>query len=150
MGCDIHCYIEVNVEPFEEAGYKQWNLFVDPRKPIFDGRSYSIFGFLANVRNYSQSPVISQPKGLPRDLSFDVIGIREYTGLDGHSDSFLTLKELLDYDYDQVIWNRRIEGEGTYESLREFLGQWYFDQLDYLKTLDDDPENVRIVFWFDN
>ena len=62
------------------------------------------------------------------------------------------------------FWNRRItkyvgnyingaalaeEGEGKFLTYRENLGEWFFKHLNELKELGD-PENVRIVFWFDN
>jgi hypothetical protein len=33
--------------------------------------------------------------------------------------------------------------------MRDFLGEWYFGQLEMLGTLGE-PEDVRIVFWFDS
>jgi hypothetical protein len=159
MGADIHTYVEQRIDGV-------WR-HVDVAEPDFPGmegdgvlgwRHYGMFGFLANVRNYSHSPVIAEPRGLPDDVTE---GIKE-TGdwQDAHSHSWLTLAELLAYDYDQVFWDRRItrdgngaalagEGEGEHTTLRSFLGEWFFKSLDELSALGP-HEDIRIVFWFDD
>jgi len=84
---------------------------------------------------------------------------------DYHSKSHLTLKELTDFNYEKKFWNRRVtkqtapncfngaalaeEGEGKTVSYRENLGQDFFDVIEALKDLGK-PEDVRVVFWFDN
>lgn len=168
MGCDIHCFAEVrNNGKWEKVG----KVFADAYTDVvltdepFNGRSYGLFGWLADVRNYSQSPVIAEPRGLPRDLSPEVNEQFEYWEPDAHTYSWLLLSELLAADYEQVIWDRRItrreaqgfyngaalanEGEGEHMTLRAFLGEGYFEVLEALKALGA-PDNVRIVFWFDN
>lgn len=148
MGCDIHATAEVRTGDGWRAS--DWL--------VFDGRNYGIFGFLADVRNYSHSPVIAEPRGMPDDVTPEVRGGGEWT--DAHSHSWLTLAELLAYDYEQVFWDRRItrdgngaalaeEGEGEHLPLREFLGAWFFSELDRLAALGP-PEDVRIVFWFNS
>ena len=154
MGCDIHTCVEV------KSGDK-WELVAED---WMDGRSYSIFGFLADVRNYSRVTPISDRKGLPEDMSK---GTRESfgDGIDWHSSSWLTLAELLAPNYDEVFWDRRVtkqtgpnswtgaglaeEGEGEHLTLREFLGEWYFKEVDKLRQYGE-AEKVRVVFWFDN
>jgi hypothetical protein len=88
---------------------------------------------------------------------------------DCHSHSFLTLKELLDFDYSQKFENRRTskttlssnggsvtdgaalanDGEGKITSYRDFLGAGFFQDLAQLQIMGA-PDEVRIVFWFDN
>ena len=154
MGCDIHSHVEVRREG-------QWDATDDL---AFDGRDYGLFGFLADVRNYSHSPVIAEPRGLPDDVDLEADEREFYVG-DGHSASWLLLSELLAYDYEQVFWDRRItrevspghfdgaalalEGEGEHVTLRAFLGEWFFRRLDELALLGA-PEDIRIVFWFDS
>ena len=173
MGCDIHSFAEVwkngvwvkvgDVFPLDnwEKGFYKKD-FND--EPIID-RHYGLFGWLADVRNYSRLPPISQPRGLPTNLSLAVLHESATWGLDGHSYSWLSLAELLEADYEQIVWDRRVmrqessgvwngaalanEGEGKHLSLRECLPDSYFKMLEVLKTLGE-PENVRIVFWFDN
>jgi hypothetical protein len=86
----------------------------------YSGRSYKLFAMLANVRNGSgfagiktgegYKP-ISLPKGLPPDLSVPVADETEQPGafdFGYHDFSYLTLKELLDYDWTQKTNNTGI------------------------------------------
>lgn len=150
MGCDIHCYAEKKTR----CGYKV------VLKNAFDYRDYGLFGFLADVRNYSNIPPISIPRGLPQDVSLEV---KSYTCLNfGHSYSWLSVKELADYDYDFTIEDRRCtvevepgflnggvtcdKGEGVFMTVRAFLGPHYFKKLNEIIESGAD----RIVFWFDS
>jgi hypothetical protein len=171
MGCDIHSFIEVRKDG-------QWHHLggdvfpdhqYDKTEPFGDVRSYAIFGFLADVRNYSQSPVIVEPRGVPDDLSSELRDeygdSNEWWGSAYHSASWLTVAELQAYDYNQIIWDRRItrevspghfngaalaeEGEGRHLPLRDFLGEYFFRVLDDMAALGD-PADVRMVFWFDS
>jgi hypothetical protein len=175
MGCDIHSFAEIrnketgkwekvgdyfSLDKFDQEYYKK-----EKGDRPFDWRSYSMFAFLADVRNYDHCKPLSKPKGLPKDVCEDIRSEWERWYGDGHSPSFLTAKELLDFDYDQTFWNRRVtkqtfpntwngaslaeEGEGTIITYRENLGDWFFIHLEELKQLGD-PKDVRIVFWFDN
>lgn len=149
MGCDIHSYVEVRRDG-------RW--YCDYVDPFGDMRNYAVFGFLADVRNYSHSPVIAEPRGLPADVSHEIY--EEWFDGGYHSASWLAIEELLSYDYEQVFWDRRVtkngngaalaeEGEGRHLSLRDFLGDGYFRRLDEMAALGD-PTSVRMVFWFDS
>lgn len=170
MGCDIHTFIEKRnkgtweyikdgVIPITSSFSVEYDKKIVTNEP-FDWRSYGMFGFLADVRNYSECPVICSPKGFPEDASKEVLEEYNIRYGDAHSASWLTVKELADYDYHQVFWDRRImknnngaskaeEGEGEYLSMRQFLGDNFFANLEALKLLGN-PEEVRVVFWFDN
>ncbi|MBX7247896.1 MAG: hypothetical protein K1X35_02475 [Caulobacteraceae bacterium] len=126
-----------------------------PGAEPFNWRSYAIFGFLADVRNYSHSPVISPPRGLPADVSPEI-------GAAGGgllAISWLTLEELLAYDYEIEFEDRRtIEtdedtwtfeascpaGAGVRRPLRSLLGPRFFQELKRLKAFGAE----RIVFGF--
>ena len=154
MGCDIHSHAE------RRTVTGTWKKI--PRVKPFDWRSYRLYGFLAGVRNYSESPVIAAPRGFPADASAKVA--RDYRSWEGdaHSASWLSLAELLEYDYDQVMEDRRCmrqvgpqsfnggstcePGEGEKLTVREFLGTDFFDELEKLKKVGAE----RVVFWFDN
>lgn len=154
MGCDIHTYVEILCDG-KWARYALWP---------FSWRSYTLFGFLADVRNYSAIPAIAKPRGLPHNVSPFVAEEREVWGSDGHSDSWLSLQELLGFDYDQSVEDRRISkrisnyfwdggctaepGDGLMTSYRELLGSEFFKDLAILQALGD-PNNIRVVFWFD-
>lgn len=160
MGCDIHLIAqrrlsqERNVAVWAEAA----NAFEDVEDDFFDCRSYALFGFLAGVRNYSAIEPISPPRGIPEDFHDETHRFREQEGYTFYHDrSWLTLQELLDHDYAQVIEDRRVTiggdggctsepGGGKAMPLRDFLGDWYFAELERMKEAGVD----RIVFCFDN
>ena len=155
MGCDIHSYAEKKVNgKWEKVGeifpMDEWlrNYYKkDFDESPFDWRSYAMFGFLADVRNYSNSEYLSEPKGLPDDISKEVKEKADYWDGDGHSHSFLTVKELIDFDYGKTFFDDMDEQRKNYKS---FLGKGFFEDLEILKNIDKNPENVRVVFWFDN
>lgn len=71
MGCDIHSHVESQNEngSWERVIWEQQEEFdAGP----FDWRSYGLFGFLADVRNYSAVPPLADQRGLPEDVSEDV------------------------------------------------------------------------------
>lgn len=190
MGADIHSFVEIRKEG-------KWELFEEEVFPVykdekidspFNWRSYSLFGFLADVRNYSNCKPISENKGLPddseylnspSDYDYDWLGLKTTSTKkddirnDGnyHSFSWLSLKELLDFDYDSTFEDLRYTselvndkgivygsngaavakpGEAKKISYREHLsGSGFFEDLEVLKTLGA-PEDVRVVFYFDN
>ena len=100
MGTDIHAYLE------KKNKKGKWE-FVK-RFPI--DRKYNLFSVLANVRNgYGFAGVktsdgfnpISKPKGLPEDVSKITKKESDSLGVDGHSHSWLTLKEIEEFDWSQ-------------------------------------------------
>lgn len=169
MGCDIHAYAEVNtggvwalaLTPLPDVT-RPWD---DPDEVFPDHRDYGLFGFLANVRNYSEVPTIVAPRGLPDDVSDATRAKHAEEGGDAHGETWITLAELLTFDYEQTFWDRRVvkqtgpnsfngaaraeEGEGKHVTFREFLGTEYFDRLNSLTRLGYPPD-VRVVMWFDN
>jgi hypothetical protein len=66
-----------------------------------------MFGFLANVRNYSAVPPIAEQRGFPDDASEGAKA--EYDdGFGYHSPSWLMVNELLAFNYDALMENRRV------------------------------------------
>lgn len=187
MGCDIHSFAEVKrKEKWERVNDKIFPDFGSKINEPFGWRSYSMFSFLAGVRNYDHCEPLSELKGLPKNSEWlnsdskyqeqrsyyteEPVNIEtNYDDIDNnwnyHSKSYLTLKELLNFDYEKTFWNRRVtkqtgpnsyngaslaeKGEGKIISYRENLGQQFFDVIEVLKKLGN-PETVRVVFWFDN
>jgi hypothetical protein len=129
--------------------------------PFFGWSSYALFGFLANVRNYSAVQPISEPRGLPAGVSPPA---EDYDGPDEewlgeHDFSWLLISELMAVDYDAIIEDRRTsgivdglhygsltapQGHGKRMTLREFLGHDYFDEIANLQKIGAE----RIVFGF--
>lgn len=58
---------------------------------------YDLYAILANVRNYSGAEYISNPKGVPDDCNKYIKKDIEEWGVDGHSHSYLTLRELVEW-----------------------------------------------------
>lgn len=143
MGCDIHCYAEVNKNGiWEKVGSvfknETYDWYKNNKTEIpsylseftdepYDGRNYDLFAMLADVRNGSGFAgcdtgdgfvPISMPKGLPDDVSNGVKERYEDWCNDGHSCSWLTLNELLSYDwYGQKTKHR---GYFSLESYKKF------------------------------
>jgi hypothetical protein len=101
----------------------------------YDGRNYNLFAILANVRNGSgfagietgkgYNP-ISLPKGLPSDLSYELRQDDDMCDEEGemkpgrysfgyHDFSWLTVKELIDYNWNQEVKNCGIIGWDAYK-----------------------------------
>jgi len=84
MGCDIHLHIEVLIDG-------KWEHYSAP----CIWRDYPLFTKMAGVRDYDGSIApISLPKGMPDNAS--LITVLEYKRIDsdGHSHSWLSLKEI--------------------------------------------------------
>lgn len=154
MGCDIHIYAE------QKNDKGEWELMYDIEP--FSNRQYSIFAWLANVRNYSGLIPISEPMGFPEDASPQVAADYNAWGCDAHTPSWLSVKELLNFNYDAPCEDRRVtvktgpnswnggatcnQGEGRQTTYRELFGEDFFEDLNKLRAFGAE----RIVFWFDN
>lgn len=147
MGCDIHFHVEKKDENGKWISADKWTVdpwgdddpdYIDVKREdsFYHDRNYLLFGILAHVRDRSVTP-ISSPRGLPKDVSPEVKKRSDDYGADGHSHSWLTLAELLAYDWDVAM--------NTYAAPTSFVRE----TLPKLQALGS-PENVRIVFFFDN
>lgn len=120
MGCDIHMYVEYkktvnNKEQwicgdyFKKTPYHNGE---DESEKAFEkielhgNRNYQLFTTLAGVRDYTQQVVpVSNPKGVPEDACEFVKKENESWDSDGHTHSWLTLKELRDYQSKNPVMN---------------------------------------------
>ena len=113
MGTDIHFYVEKRLnnrslwqtadEWLDEAPYGP---HVPYAKAYYSDRNYDLFAILANVRNGqgfagvrtgAGFQPIAEPRGWPSDCC------PELSSLDiGHTPSWLTLAEILDFDWTQT------------------------------------------------
>lgn len=172
MGCDIHGM-------YERKGRWSWVNAGDPDI----GRNYTTFAILADVRNEGGIPPISQPR-----LSFDEIAdwdfdvsdefraLTKHWSSDGHSHSYVTLKELKAYDINQKYYSHRLItskddegritgtcamttgkhlGEVGETSIFGVFGSESWDKFvaygeAVAKQFNLTDEEVRFVFFFDN
>lgn len=119
MGCDIHLCVEKKIDgkwksmdkwiKEDDTDNSKDYQYVKYDDEFYGGRSYNLFAILADVRNgYGFAGCdtgdgfkpISYPKGIPKDVTPEVSKYFENWGGDGHSHSWLTLKELKDYDWE--------------------------------------------------
>jgi len=156
MGCDIHLFTErkraINSQE-KWTNVDNWKI-----NPYYDGedkqekeyelnsayryRNYNLFSILADVRNYRENKPISEPKGLPNDVSEIVKIENDIWESDGHSHSYFTMKELYDYHEEN-----KSDEDTDLKNLIEVL-EGHFKDSYYEK--ERDCEKYRIVFWFDN
>lgn len=168
MGCDIHLFAEARgadgvwrhineIEDREVYDSETGDVKgFEPRPiPFYSGRNYGLFGVLAGVRWQCPHGQIAEQRGLPADVSPEVQGEADDWGEDGHSHSYLTLAELIAYDWTKPVpetvrvgsrgyayWQQMSKnwGEHTPQSIYE-LGthhQHYFDQ-------DAKPDRISAV-----
>lgn len=127
MGTDIHCFTEKyqkngSWKPiggfltdaahyYSDIKHFQKRCYTNALSP-FCMRNYIEFAILANVRNGrgfagcdTGDPVkpISLPKGLPESVSPGIRRIAESWGCDGHSHSWLTVREILEYKRPRIV-----------------------------------------------
>lgn len=99
MGCDIH----VRLERLTENGWEPFEMYREEGgafhvSEVYGDRDYDLFAALCNVRNYDEAPYVSEPKGLPVDISEKTREyLVDYWDSDGHSHSWNLLEELYQY-----------------------------------------------------
>lgn len=192
---------EASNEELFGAGFEASTWRTDKSVPeVYDSRNYVLFSILAGVRNYQGIEPIAHPRGLPADVSSVVRADSNRWGEDGHSHSYLTVADLMNY-----AWGQGNKGEGyvaaevydnwdkvsapypncsdvsggkvvkisaiQYEMLKMTksldAGKSYYIPVEWVEPAEDasgffkskvvdklaklgKPEDVRIVFWFDN
>lgn len=153
MGVDIHVYVEIREFLGPNMGRWIWQPSLQP----FNYRNYGMFGFLANVRNYSQVPAISSKRGVPDGFTVPQVEWEDY-----HSTTWVSLEELVKMDYNSAFEDRRAmvngdgstivpEGQGRLVTLFDFLGDEFFQDLEMLKRISFASKlaPVRITMGFD-
>lgn len=139
MGCDIHTMVEVNTNSQENGEPSSWGWH--NAGELSEDRNYSLFGILADVRG--DGPAIADKRGIPAEdecSSEYAAWVKDY-GTDGHSHSWLTLKELQDFYLDSPPESKNaLAGLETY--IREME--------DIMMKYEVAPTHVRMCFYFDN
>lgn len=152
MGCDISSFAEKK----DSNGTFQCDGTWEP----FSWRVYTVFAFLAGVRNQAGIKPLSEPRGLPSDASDVAARMHENQEFGClHSTSWFMVAELADFDYDanveysprHLVDHNYDVGEAIHEAghgqkmtWREFLDATYFKDLARLQQTGAD----RVVFWF--
>lgn len=136
MGCDIHLYVEKKIDG-QWISQDKWtkdddSISVSYGDRFYGDRNYDLFAILADVRNgYGFAGIetgegfnpISKPKGVPGDASQQYLKVVEQWDCDGHSHSYFTLRELLNYDWTQVT---KLQGFVNLEQFIKFMGKSEF------------------------
>jgi len=189
VGTDIYIYVEKRVnDAWLCASPKQKNpCFGDDDEPEYDlegievGRNRALYQVLTGRggKVYDDIQTAVPPRGLPVDVSAQVLAVAERSGDSGFTHSWLTLRELLDYSArgyttkvgtycpPQIAEQYRATGRlpddfvpgdydtpnGTWETVAERdepLGD-AIGLKDLIEQLSPvgEPEAVRIVFWLD-
>ena len=137
MGCDIHLHVERRIPGLG------WTYLGEPHE--LSRRNYAVFAILANVRNARGSAgiptgsgfvPIAEPRGLPADATETVRTASEDWGVEGHSRSWLILREVLDYDYHQIT---------THQGVLDFAAFQRFDR--YREACEPDGEFPSPQSW---
>ncbi len=182
MGTDIHTKLEVFVNGtwaatdgpgFTEPKYNYNDAVGEPipdgtrPRGMFEaGRSYALFGVLADVRNHSQVPPLKEPAGFPEDMAPE--SAKRLNGL--HSPTWYTLHELLVANWDAPCEDRRYAkhvsprgwdggataepGEGVLTTYAKHIGPGYLADIELLRAWAEsqeiEPEHVRVIMAFDS
>jgi hypothetical protein len=134
----------INEDGFEVGDEDYMRIEYEDR--IYRGRNYALFGILAGVR--WESPEQFEVKGFPKDASPEVTKEYEAWGPDGHTHSWLTLKELKEFD-----WNRLVDEVPDIDNVHEdvLMGHassfWKDNEEDMarFKKMEEENRILRIV-----
>lgn len=145
MGCDIHCFVEhKNKETGEwEKVEGKWGTYEGWReddsspsyRPVYSGGNYQLFGYLAGVRG-EEYDIRSEQRGYPSDAHPD--HLKHIDDGDLHSHSYFMLTELLNWN---LWWDKEAQ---------EDVKWFYEDVIGQLMLIDEDWDNVRLLFCFDS
>jgi len=135
MGCDIHLHVEIKIN-------NEWLHYSHPKL----NRNYGLFGKMAGVRG-SEKP-ISEPKGLPKDITKTTKFCSDEMGFDGHSHSWLSSWEVTKLM--AFIETKMNCLTFEHEQLGYLFGNGYGGFNEYKEEYPKELQDFRFVFWFDN
>jgi len=141
MGCDIHLHTEVKIDG-------KWHHYSCPNIM----RRYGLFAMLADVRNGGDVTPISQPRGLPIDVTELTKYDSDHWGPDAHSHSWIGAEEIL---LVCNTMNARVEPQRTWmtwedEEIGYLFGNTWSGFSKYPQDRQRHLQDIRWVFWFDN
>lgn len=137
MGCDIHAHVEVKIRgKWEHYNHPQIN------------RNYALFYRMAGVRGGHLEP-ISEPRGLPEDVSVTTRFDSDHWGEDGHTHSWLSAQEAGMVQHEFA--NKQPGSPPTFGYLfGNYIESHLSSPNDAKRLIDAGFEDARVVFWFDN
>lgn len=162
MGCDIHIFTERYDETLEKwvtFDFFQYNPYYSPENnddgeekeyvvcEIDDDRWYAKFGVLSTgVR--CEMPYSFEPRGFPSDCcDFIESEYKSWEG-DAHSTNYITLKEFQDMF---IKYRLASKEENPLKHMHEHLRNHVRKQLRWEHIIEkQDPNLIRLVYWFDN
>ena len=95
MGTDIHCTAE---RRNADGKWEIIDIYVELN------RNYGLFGWLADLRNYSAIPPLHPGRGMPADATHGSLDFHE----DNHSATWYLIDELMSFDYNRTVEDRRV------------------------------------------
>lgn len=113
----------------EDTNISLWKVNQDDR--MYDIANRTLFAVLCNYENNNNLKFISEPMGLPQDVSAIIKVYHDYCLPDVYNCSWLLLSDLLNFD-----WHNCDLGDSVF--VEEFLNSL---------TRNYESKNVRIVFW---
>ena len=161
-----------SAHPEQSFYISEWDKKTFESEP-FQTMGSSISAFIAGVRNHYHIPRNFEMRGVPIDnidshenndkhmssaFSLFYFDNTPYPHIpDEAAKTWTSLKELLDFNYDDIFEDRSDpnghmrstveEGEGVKTTYREFLGESYFHDLKVLESMGD-PSEIRLVWGF--
>lgn len=123
MGCDIHAWIEIDQFGDEKL---YW-----PFASLHFSRDYTLFAYMAGVRNRDNVTPVAPTRGVPSTVSMTVKCDWEDWNGDAHDTSWLSLSEM----------------EKVFE---QYPAKELEAVMTMMRVFDSEGWKPRIVFWFDN
>ena len=159
MSIKVVSFIEVHNgvgwEHYSSISFECHNLGGDVRQPFRD-KNYNLFGWIADVKNYSKVTPFTHTKTLPDNLSTIVSNNIKKNCLH----TFFFTRELLRVDYSQIVEDRRKliyskgdytvdKGKGFKMKLSDYLGVDVMNTIDKMKEhFEKTTALTRIIMQF--
>lgn len=146
----------------EQFGDRTFNMHKDEPPHKYIDRDYFLFAILADVRNdypdEKKTPFIEEARGIPDDVSAEVKAVFDMWGEDGHSHSWFLLPEVTGWKHwdDKITYtqtdfkSKQLIKKQVTTTLRKRCKSFWDNVLKPMSKLCQDPNNVRMVFCFDN
>ncbi|MFD3451563.1 hypothetical protein ACFWVC_05230 [Streptomyces sp. NPDC058691] len=101
MGTDIHGFIECRWDRWLDEDDRSWFRAIDLTH-LYNGRSYVAFGSLFGVRDTTSFRPLADHRGLPSDVSREILADLGAWNSDAPEASWITWAELLAADWEEV------------------------------------------------